>query len=394
MNNSILNPRLIVSIALIWISHFFMDTMLGIWPVYKSIMQFDLAKAGLIVALGAVIGEGSQLIFGTIADRGYRKWLIMGGLLASCAAAFLAYFSSSWALLIMYIFTCLGSAAFHPSGAGLMGSMIPARRGLLMGIFASGGYLGLACSQLLFTYTHSVLLGKSYLLAIPVILVIILISLNKLHTPTQVNKTPFSIKDFFHFFKRKDLTFLYIALVTNQSLMWALIFILPDVLKSMNHVDWVCFGGGHMCMILGGAAFLIPAGYLADKFSPRTMMFCGTLMGLFVFSIFLFFGNYSAYLTLGSLFLLGSSLSVIHPIGVSLGVKLVPDKPSTLSAFLMGMVWFISEAVGPGGVGIMSKFFESYAPVKALAVMGFLFFPSLLSIYLLPKAVQEKVQVA
>lgn len=74
---------LISLLILMWVAHFFVDTMLGIWPVFKSLAQIDLAKAGLIVAVGALIGEGSQLIFGSFSDRGYRKILIIGGLISS-----------------------------------------------------------------------------------------------------------------------------------------------------------------------------------------------------------------------------------------------------------------------------------------------------------------------
>ena len=58
-------PRLHLFLLLLFMgtAHFFVDTMLGVWPIYKSMAQFDMAKAGLIVAAGAFIGEGSQLFF-------------------------------------------------------------------------------------------------------------------------------------------------------------------------------------------------------------------------------------------------------------------------------------------------------------------------------------------
>ena len=158
---------LITLLVLTWVAHFFIDAMLGIWPVYKSLASINLATAGLIVAIGAFIGEGSQLFFGPLSDKGYRKTLIIVGLFATLGSAFLAYSTHYGVLFGLYLLTCLGSGCFHPAAASLMGSLIPAHRGLLLTIFASGGSLGLATSQMIFTHTYDYFNGHTYILAVP-----------------------------------------------------------------------------------------------------------------------------------------------------------------------------------------------------------------------------------
>lgn len=44
-----------------------------------------------------------------------------------------------------------------------------------------------------------------------------------------------------------------------------------------------------------------------------------------------------------------------------------------------------SEALGPGGVGLMTGWFSDYAPVKALAVLGGLFLIQLYYTFNLPQ---------
>ena len=375
------NSILCLAVLLMWLAHFIVDVMIGIWPIYKSLIDLNLAKAGLVVALGAFIGEGSQIIFATLSDKGYGKAMIGCGLAMVSAAAFMPYFSNYAAFFLLYLVTCLGSGAFHPSAAGLMNILRPKRRSLLVTIFASGVSFGLAFSQIIFTSVYFSLPGQSYLLLIPgFLLIAVLLFYNfpeiKEAGGRGAHKT--HIKDFITFFKRTDLRLLYFTLVANQTLFWAVIFILPNVLKSLEQIDWVCYGGGHMCLILGGAMMMAPAGLLADRYSARNVILAASVIGFALFYILLFFGNLSATFVLINLFILGACLAVIQPVGGALGGKLEPNKPSMVSAFLMGMVWCVAEALGPGGVGLISTLFEDNAPVKALAVIG-VFFP--VSIY-------------
>ncbi len=372
--------------VLIWITHFLVDVMIGIWPVYKSLAELDLAKAGLIVALGAFIGEGSQLIFGTLSDKGYRRSILNFGLVMSTASVLMSYFSSYWLLFLLYLITCIGSGAFHPSAAGLMNVLDPKRRTLFMSIFSSGGSVGLACSQIIFTYMYLSSPGQTYLLFIPTLVIVLILLIHPFPKTDQALSSSHKIcfSDFISFFKRQDLRCLYITLVANQAIFWGVIFILPDTLKILDHNEWICYGGGHLCFILGGALMMIPAGYLADRYSARTVILSAFIIGCVAFYFLLFFGNFSTLLVLINLFLLGSCLAVIQPIGVALGGQLVPTKPGMVSAFLMGLVWCVAETVGPGSVGVLTTLFQDYAPVKALALLGGLFLVGIYASWCLP----------
>lgn len=384
--------HLIPLLILLGLAHFFVDTMLGIWPLYKSLAKLDMATAGFIVAVGAFIGEGSQLLFGSLSDRGYRKLLIIMGLLIAMASAFLTYSSHYGVLFILYLFTCIGSGCFHPSTASLVNNLIPARRNLLMAIFSACGSLGLATSQLIFTHVNGWFEGHISVLVFPAIGLAVLIACYRFPQPTHqsesgVSQHPASLKDFVEFLKNPALRALYLSQVANQSILWGTIFILPDTLKVLGYTEWMCYGGGHFCFILGAACMMIPGGYLADLYSPRQVMLYGGIISFIAFYFILFSGGISISIVLSVLFILGATLALMNPLAVSLGNKLEPSRTGAVSAFLMGLVWCVSEALGPGGVGFMTHFFEDNGPIKALAVLGSLFLVQIYATICLPKSV-------
>lgn len=381
-------------IILIVAAHFLVDTMIGIWSIYKSLAKLDMTKAGLIVAAGAFIGEGAQLFFGIFSDKGYRKHLIILGLILAIGSSFLPYTSHYAGLFCFYLVTCLGSGSFHPCAASLMSSLAPARRGLLMTIFSAGGSLGLATSQLTFTHVYTLFEGQTYLLALPSIGLALFLACYHFPQVQQIQgmiSQRASLKDFVGFFKIPSLRALYFSQVANQSILWGTIFILPDVLKVLGYPEWTCYGGGHFCFILGAACMAIPGGYLADIYSERRVMLYSGLISSVCFYFILFSGGISLTILLFSLFILGATLALMNPLALSLGHRIEPTRSGAISAFLMGLVWCLSEALGPGGVGLMSRFFDDAAPVKALAVLGLFFFIQVGGTIRLPKIVPREV---
>lgn len=382
---------LIPLLVFIWLAHFMVDVMLGIWPLYKTMIGLDLASAGIIVACGAMIGEGAQLIFGSLSDRGYRQLLIAFGLTIAGANLFLPYVSSTPLYFLLFLTTCIGSGCFHPCSASLVNSIDPVRRSFYMTIFASGGSCGLAASQLIFSKAHAYFEGNTFPLVLPILVLSLLLLLFKLPSVKTSSKQNHRFSEIFTLFRIPALRNLYLSQIANQSIAWATIFILPDILKTWGHSDWVCLGGGHCFFILGGAVAMVPMGYLADKFSPRIVLLGATILSSCLFYFILMTGAFATTSTLVGLFILGASLTVVNPISVSWGVKLEPQRPGLVSAFLMGLVWVVSESVGPGAVGALSHLFEDAGSVKALSILGLFF---IVQIYALLSLPEEQSQYA
>lgn len=379
---------------LLWLGHFMVDYMIGIWAVYKTLVGLDIAIAGMIAAASAFAGEGMQLVFGGMSDRGYRKVLIASGIAMTTCSALMGYTQDYYILFLLFMLTCMGSGAFHPSAAGLIGKLSENRKGLFMTIFQSGGAFGLATSQLIFVSLYTLFEGQTAFLAIPSLcLVAAIVFFGFAEQPLAVPNTQskkIDLRVFWDFFKNSDLRNLYVTQLFSQALSWGLIFLLPDLLIYREYPDWLSLGGGHLCYILGGAFMIIPGGWLADKITPKRMIFSGQVLGLFLFYILLANPFLPPILVCVLLSFLGASLGVISPIVVVMGTQLVPSRPGMVSAFLMGLVWCLAEGIGQGGGGLMTKFFADNGTTKSLAILGILPIISLLAVIRLPSEVKQE----
>jgi MFS transporter, FSR family, fosmidomycin resistance protein len=359
-------------IFLMCLSHFIIDFMLSIWPVYKTIAHIDLAAAGLLLAAAVLIGELMQLIFGKLIDKGhFRILLILGPLLGSVAVLF-PYVGSYPLFLLLIIGTCIGSAAIHPSAVSVLGGLDIKRKALLMGCFQTAGNLGMGVGQLSFSWVYEQVAGHTAVLFIPAILLslLLLISRKKLPYAPAQNKEHVSLKLIFKFFQSKPLRCLYMVQLTSQTVLWSLVFLLPDFLVSRHHSEWVCLGGGHLVLMLGAAATAILSGLIGDKLTPAKTILGSFVLVCIAFYTFIAIPTIPTAGLLSLLFVVGGLLGSISPLALVMGNALVPSHRGMISAFLMGLVWILSEGLGIGMSGVIADLFTEDAPANALACLG------------------------
>ncbi|MFV0340930.1 MAG: MFS transporter [Parachlamydiaceae bacterium] len=384
-----------ITLLVVWTAHFLVDFMVGVWSVFKTMAGLDLGVAGLIAAGCGLVGEGSQILFGPLTDKGYKKQLILLALILTSGSALLVYTDFYLVYFLLFLLTCIGSGAFHPPAVSLTGALTEKRKALFIAIFSTGGSLGLALSQIIYSKAHHYFLGDTIVLLAPsAILFVICVFLGfwqKEQLPMQSTSSRRigweMVRDYF---KNPSLKMLYFTQVSSQTISWSVIFILPDILHSRGYDASIAFGGGHFAFIMGGVLMMIPSGLIADRFSPRSYILFASITGSTLLFAFLSMPFLSDAYLLATLMLTGSMLGTIQPVAVALGNHLGRANPGLVSAFTMGMVWCVSEMVGPGGVGLLSGLFEEDAPAKATMVMGVLFLPSLvLCAYHLPKSAEQ-----
>lgn len=393
MSYSSTNNKVVLSVSLLWLGHFLVDFLLGIWPVYKTIAGLDLALAGLIAATCAFIGEGMQIVFGSLGDRGLRKRLILFGVIFTGANALLPLTQNYFLLFGLLLLTCLGSGAFHPSAVAFIGGLTNQRKALFVAIFSSGGSLGMGLSQICFSNFYGKGEGQVIFILLPsILLACLLLFLGYVNreTESKVKLERPGLGKFKEFFQHPQLRLLYFNQVCNQTIAWGAIFLLPDVLISRGYGESMAYGIGHLAFILGGTLMMVPSGYLADKYSSKTVITFATLTGMVLFYTFLFVPLISTSLLILLLLGMGAAIGIVQPVAVAFGNQLCRSHPSMVSAFLMGLVWCVSETVGPAGGGLLTKLFTEDAPAKALSVLGLLFFVNLIVLAKLPKNVPEE----
>lgn len=388
MNSLFSTP--LFSLLILCMFHFLVDFMIGIWPVFKTLNNLDVALAGVIWAVGASCGEGLQMVFGRLSDSGYRKALILTGVLVSASGALFAYASNYAQYGFLFWLVCLGSGAFHPSAVGLAGRLNEKRRSTYITIFAMFGALGLALSQITYSWVYLMTGANTIFLVIPAAL-LVAFSLRSSVLPAVDNvkkkRPPFF--SFLKFFKNRSLRLLYISQVCNQALAWGFIFLLPDLLKSRGYEPWLVYGGGHLAYVLGGVFLLIPSGYLADKYSSKSVIWISSLIGTLSLYSILFMPELEEGQIVPLLFLTGAAIAVVNPVSVSLGNRLSPNNPGMVSAFLMGCVWCVAEFIGPGGGALMTKLFDDDAYARSLMILGFVSFLGIMAAYRLPAEADE-----
>lgn len=369
----------VLLLCLLSLGHLMVDFMIGIWPVFKTMIGIDLGVAGAMLALAAFLGEGSQMAFGNISDKGYKKRLVLVGVGLTCASLGFHLKAPLFLLLLLLMLTSIGSASFHPSAASLLGQANPARRGLYIAIFSTSGALGMASSQIVFTSVHTFFEGHTWLLFAPPLVLVALLFMVHFWRREEASESVSShgsfegIKKCLALFRESPFRRLYLMQVCNQTLLWGSVFLLPDVLLTQGHEASIVFGGGHMAFILGGALAMIPVGLIADKYSPKAVMLIAIPLGWAFFTLFLLTPPKNPVLLLGLLALTGAFLGVIQPLAVVLGNQLGSDRPGIASAFTMGMVWCVSEVLGPLGTGFLSGAYPSSTPTSALLYFSVLF---------------------
>lgn len=388
--------KLYLTIFSLWIGHLLVDFTIGMFAVYKTMVHLDLAVAGFIAAACAFAGEGMQALFGSLSDRGYRKHLISLGIMLSATSTLLAYTENYVVLFVLFLLTCIGSGAFHPCAVSVMNDLSQNRKGLLITIFQSGGGIGLAVSQMIFAYTFFMLEGNTVVLAIPSLFLAGALFFSDLFPSNQAHAVAprkRRMRDFLTFFRNRNLSLLYVSQVCNQALVWSTMFLLPDVLLSRGYDSWICFGGGHLFFIFGASFMMIPGGYLADKYSPKQVIVAAIVLSTLAFYTFLWVPFLSNPALLSLLFVMGTCIGVVNPVSIAFGNRLMPNNSGMVSAFLMGLVWCISEGIGQWGGGLLTKLFVDDAPAKALGCLGVLFFVGLAVCLKLPKEIPAESEL-
>jgi FSR family fosmidomycin resistance protein-like MFS transporter len=351
-------------------AHFVVDFFTGIWPIYKTICGMDLAQAGWIAGVSGFVGESLQMVFGYFCDRGFRKQILLLGLVIGSSILWITLSQGLLFYFILLLCVNISSGAFHPAAVGYAGALTSEHKAKSILCFASGGLLGLACSQMIFTNMLSIFRGHALILLVPVILIGIWVFCHRFPENSSKNT---SIQQMLTNFKQaqKTLTFLYLIQLCSYSLILGLVFILPDVLiKKTPHV-WLQMGGGHFCYVLGGALALPFMGYLCDRFGQKKMLLCAISFSLCFLSLLVATHTLNVFSGILLLFFLGASLNSINPMIVSWGHKVAPHSPSTVSALLMGLAWCFSY-LGPLGAGVIYKNFAKSPEIKTLCCLGIL----------------------
>ncbi|WP_283610700.1 MFS transporter [Faecalispora anaeroviscerum] len=179
-------------IYLLSAGHLFTDMGQGalpaMLPFFISAYHFNYAEVASLVLASTVVSSVIQPIFGSLADKTPRPWMMAAGvLLSGCGMAATGFLSDFRLLFLSIMISGIGVAAFHPEGARMANKVSGDKKGAGVSIFSFGGNAGFAVGPILATASISLFgLKGTAVLAIPCVLMFITI-LSKIKKMNQAS---------------------------------------------------------------------------------------------------------------------------------------------------------------------------------------------------------------
>ena len=370
-----------LNVFILILCHISVDLFTGIWPLFKKIGGIDIAVASMIGMTGGILGNALQLIFGQISDKGKRKQYIIMGLALSSVASLYPYVNSYYWYFFLLSMTFVGSSAFHPAATGLVGRITKEKKSMMIALFVAGGGIGLAISQVTFSYIYYHLNQETGLLLILPLICIILCSLflpanleSSSNTKSNVRFIPALIKVF------SSLKLLYFLEVLNAALTIGFVFLIPEMMEKLQFSDQMSKGGGHLLFVMGSVSMIVITSKLSDKFGHKKLLLISFITLLPIYYLFFNLTSLPIEFKTVLFFLIGGLMGICNPVGVSLGHYLMPKNASLVSALLMGAAWAAGNMILPF-VGFVTK---AKDPIYTLNLLGSLIFVSILISLTLP----------
>ena len=369
------------------INDLYANALTPILPVLIDRFGLSMTQAGLLTTLRMLSGQVSQPFYGLLGDRLGRRWLLGLGPLLTVGLMGLAGWAPTYSVLILCVVLAgIGSASFHPQGAAVAGQASGRRHGLGMGIFLSGGIVGVAIAPWLVVPLVSRWgLRATLLAAVPGLLVGAFLWIREGRLP-QVHAVGrrtwrMDLGD-----SAKPLALLLAIAACRTVMESSMITFLPVLMRQRG---FSLMGAGAILsaflLCIGVASVL--GGYLGDRWDPRRVIGVTLVLGIPFLQ-----GSLRAegalmvafWIVSGVLFLCSSSLNV------ALAQRLAPDHAGTASSLMSGL------GLGLGGVGatLVGRLADAIGLVPAFQWLSWLpLVPAALTL-LLPAMPRAFVQTA
>src|SRR5436309_7329726 len=147
------NYRLLSLLAL---GHLVIDTSQGslpaLLPYLKTALGLTYTATGVIVLMSNVTSSLIQPLFGFLADKTARRWLLPWSVVLSAIGIGLTGVASSYlAVLLLVMMSGFGVAAYHPEGYRTATQVAGEKKATGVSIFSTGGNIGIALGPPLIT---------------------------------------------------------------------------------------------------------------------------------------------------------------------------------------------------------------------------------------------------
>lgn len=367
----------------------------AVLPFIIAAYHYDYTTAAMLVTVSNLFGSIVQPIFGTIADRKNKPWIMaLGVLLAGGGMAFTGLTSNFYGLCAAVIVSGIGIAMFHPQAAQLVGrSSETGKQGKGISIFSFGGKIGSTLGPVL-TSSSILLFGMKGTLAflIPSVLfgIISAFFLKDFKELGEKEKAdngksraksedgPAASQDNWPAFIKLCITVFGRSIITNgMSTFLALYFIqiLHQSQSFGNSALSVYFAIGALAALLGGS--------IADRFGYAKMI--AVSFAVFFPSLILFTTTRNFLFAGAMLIPMAAAESLSYSPMVVLGQRYLPNHTGFASGITLGLAVSVGAVLCP----VLGYAADRYGLTAALYVIAGVSAAALASSLFLPETVPE-----
>ena len=349
-----------------------------VYPTLITSMGLSYAQVGFVTLVAGVGTTLVQPVFGYMSDRWQTRRIIVSSVVwIGFLMGLVGLAPSYWLLLILVGLGSLGSAAFHPAGATVAGSIATTRRGAMLSVFSVSGTFGTALSPLLITIviTRAGLPGTSMLIPIALLAALLIHHQLKHGEPARSNLSPAGT----HYTNQgrtkiengslAGLILIILAVMCRSWFQVSLITYLPEWLQSQG---WSPVSSGQMLTVLlvSVSVGTLIGGVLSDRIGRWQIL--ALSLALLGPAAWLFLTT-SGPAQVGLLGLAGASIGASFPVTVVMAQETWPRGVGLASALVMGLGWL------PGGIG--ASFTGFMADQTSLSTaLGWLIVPPILGL--------------
>jgi FSR family fosmidomycin resistance protein-like MFS transporter len=361
------------ALGVLGIGHLCADMCQGAVPALLPFLAaergYSYAALGSLVLASGIASSFIQPIFGLLADRAGRPWLVPAGvLLGGAGLASVGVVESYAATAVAIALSGLGVAAFHPEAARFANFAAGTRRGRGMSMFSVGGNAGFALGPLLTTPLVLAfgLPGTLGLLVLPALAAGLV--LRELPRLQALHARALSADERAAAGERDDwgaLGRLGALVCLRSGIYFGLQAFIPAYFVARLHASEALGNGALAAMLVAGAVGTLVGGVIVDRVGPRIVVI-GSMILLFpLLTALPLVGKEAAVallIPIGFLTIANFSVTVI------LGQSFLPSRLGLASGLMLG------AAIGVGGIaaallGVLADGAGIEAVLWAIALM-------------------------